>query len=42
MRTIAMMRGALVASIYGKTLELSTRVVSKRAATTLMSTDVER
>lgn len=36
------MRGALVASIYGKTLELPKEIVSKRAAATLMSTDIER
>ncbi|KAK6194101.1 hypothetical protein LQW54_011786 [Pestalotiopsis sp. IQ-011] len=41
-RTIAMMRGALVASIYHKTLELPKDIVSQRAATTLMSTDIER
>ena len=37
-----MMRGTLVASIYGKTLELPKDIVSKRAAATLMSTDIER
>lgn len=41
-RTIAMMRGALVASIYHKTLELPKDIVSKQAAATLMSTDIER
>lgn len=37
-----MIRGALVASIYGKTLQMPKDVASKRAAATLMSTDIER
>ena len=41
-RMITMVRSALVTTIYGKTVELSTIALDESAAVTLMSTDVER
>lgn len=41
-RMVTMMRGALVTSIYAKTVELSATALDESAAVTLMSIDVQR